>query len=186
MLKVVGTAIDLMHWRHISITTTPCWGSRLVALRARVVLAEHIGAQPLSQCAGPGQPGGMACRGWPSGCMLGDGARDSATFDPQHAWAPFCDVICTRSITVHKLSVLSMEALHLREFEKQKYAHWSSLNETIKVLYIVHYHIGKIGCNLILSPWLYFDNFGASLFFKPVYFLCCLMTIMGLSIGVWD
>ena len=46
--------IDLMHWRHVSITTTPCWGSRLVALRARVVLAERIGAQPLSQCAGPG------------------------------------------------------------------------------------------------------------------------------------
>ena len=22
-----------MHWRHVSITTTPCWGSRLVALR---------------------------------------------------------------------------------------------------------------------------------------------------------
>ena len=60
-----------MHWRHVSITTTPCWGSRLVALRARVVLAERIGAQPLSQCAGPGQPGGMACRGWPAGCMQG-------------------------------------------------------------------------------------------------------------------
>ena len=91
--------IDLMHWRHVSITTTPCWGSRLVALRARVVLAERILALSLcSQCAGPGQPGGMACRGWPSGCMLGDGARGSATFDPQRAWAPFCDVICIRSI----------------------------------------------------------------------------------------
>ena len=40
----------------------------------------------------------MACRGWPAGCMLGDGARDSASFDPQHAGAPFCDVICIRSI----------------------------------------------------------------------------------------
>ena len=90
--------IDLMHWRPVSITTTPCWGSRLVALRARVVLAEHIGAQPLSQCAGPGQPGGMACRGWPAGCMLGDGTRGSASFDPQHAGAPFCDVICIWSI----------------------------------------------------------------------------------------
>ena len=87
-----------MHWRHVSITTTPCWGSRLVALRARVVLAERICAQPLSQCAGPGHPSGMACRGWPSGCMLGDGARGSATFDPQRGWAPFCDVICIRSI----------------------------------------------------------------------------------------
>ena len=63
------------------------------AARARVVLAERIGAQPLSQCAGPGQPGG-----WSSGCMLGDGARGTATFDPQRAWAPFCDVICIRSI----------------------------------------------------------------------------------------
>ena len=31
-------------------------------------------------------------------CMLGDGARGSATFDPQRGWAPFCDVICIRSI----------------------------------------------------------------------------------------
>ena len=30
----------------------------------------------------------------PAGCMLGDGARGSASFDPQHAGAPFCDVIC--------------------------------------------------------------------------------------------
>ena len=90
--------IDLMHWRHVSITTTPCWGSRLVALRACVVLAERIGAQPLSQCAGLGQPGGMACRGWASGCMLGDSARGSASFDPQHTGAPFCDVICIWSI----------------------------------------------------------------------------------------
>ena len=59
-----------MHWRHVYITTTPCWGSRLVALRARVVLEERWRSQPLSQCAGPGRPGGMACRGWPIGCML--------------------------------------------------------------------------------------------------------------------
>ena len=98
--------IDLMHWRHVSITTMPCWGSRLVALRARVVLAERIGAQPLSQCAGPGQPGGMACRGWPSGCMLGDGARGSASFDPQHAGAPFCDVICIWSILNQQKNIL--------------------------------------------------------------------------------
>ena len=57
-------------------------------------------ALALSWCAGPGQPGGMACRGWPAGCMLGDGARDSASFDPQHAGAPFCDVICIRSNAV--------------------------------------------------------------------------------------
>ena len=48
---------------------------------------------------GPGRPGGMACRGWPAGCMLGDGTRGSASFDPQHAGAPFCDVICIRSIS---------------------------------------------------------------------------------------
>ena len=33
--KFRNIPIDLMHWRHVSITTTPCWGSRLVALRAR-------------------------------------------------------------------------------------------------------------------------------------------------------
>ena len=70
-------------------------------LGVKTCRAERIGAQPLSQCAGPGQPGGMACRGWPSGCMLGDGARGSATFDPQSAWAPFCDVICIGSIDTH-------------------------------------------------------------------------------------
>ena len=30
--------------------------------------------------------------------MLGDGTCGSASFDPQHAGAPFCDVICIRSI----------------------------------------------------------------------------------------
>ena len=90
--------IDLMHWRHVSITTTPCWGSRLVALRARVVLEERWRSQPLSQCAGPGRPGGTGCRGWPAGCLLGDGACDSASFGPQHVGAPFCDVICIRFI----------------------------------------------------------------------------------------
>ena len=93
-----------MHWCHVSITTPPCWGSRLVALRARVVLAERIGAQPLSQCAGPGQPSGMACRGWPSGCMLGDGARGSAS------WQSFCDVICIWSIPKKRHSELGVLA----------------------------------------------------------------------------
>ena len=71
-----------MHWRHVSITTTPCWGSRLVALRAHVLLAERIGAHPLSQCAHPGQLGGEACRGLPSECMLGDGARGVPRLTP--------------------------------------------------------------------------------------------------------
>ena len=93
----ISLAIDHMHWRHVSITTQ-CWGSRLVALRAHVVLAERIGAQPLSQCAGPGPARQYGMQGWPSGCMLGDGAHGSATFDPQRAWAPFCDIICIRSI----------------------------------------------------------------------------------------
>ena len=54
-----------------------------------------VGALSLSgSTRAPGRPGGMACRGWPAACMLGDGARDSASFDPQHAGAPFCDVIC--------------------------------------------------------------------------------------------
>ena len=95
-------SIDLMHWRHVSITTTPCWGSRLVVLRARVVLAERVGALiPSDQSVrgpGPGQPGGMACRGWTAGCMLGDSACGSASFDPQHAGGPFCDVICIWSV----------------------------------------------------------------------------------------
>ena len=91
-------SIDLMHWRHVSITTTPCWGSRLVALRAHVLLAERIGAHPLSQCAHPGQLGGEACRGLPSECMLGDGARGVPRLTPNTTGAPFCDVICIWSI----------------------------------------------------------------------------------------
>ena len=79
-------------------TATPCWGSRLVALRARVVLAERVGALSLSVGARLGRPGGMACRGWPAGRMFGDGARGSASFDPQRAGAPFCDVICIWSM----------------------------------------------------------------------------------------
>ena len=34
----------------------------------------------------------------PAGYMLGDGASGSASFDPHHARAPFCDIICIRSI----------------------------------------------------------------------------------------
>ena len=68
---------------------------------------ERWRSQPLSQCAGPGRPGSMACRGWPGGFMLGDGARDSASFDPQCAGAPFCDVICIRSILKNLILALS-------------------------------------------------------------------------------
>ena len=46
-------SIDLMHWRHVSITTTPCWGSRLVALRARVVLAGVLALSGSQSVRGP-------------------------------------------------------------------------------------------------------------------------------------
>ena len=55
---------------------------------AHVLSWKSVGSQSVR---GPGQPGVMACRGWPAGCMLGDGTCDSASFDPQHAGAPFCD-----------------------------------------------------------------------------------------------
>ena len=57
--------------------------ARLVSRRrARVVLAVRIGTQPLSARAQAGQPGGVACRGCPPGCMLGDDARGSASVWP--------------------------------------------------------------------------------------------------------
>ena len=65
---------------------------------ARTCCAGRALALSVSARARAGWPGGMACRGWPAGCMLGDGAGDSASFDPQHAGAPFCDIICIRSI----------------------------------------------------------------------------------------
>ena len=106
----VKSVIDLMHWRHVSITTTPCWGSRLVALRAHVLLAERIGAHPLSQCAHPGQLGGEACRGLPSECMLGDGARGVPRLTPNTTGAPFCDVICIWSI-LYNQALLKIKVL---------------------------------------------------------------------------
>ena len=74
-----------MHWRHVSITTTPCWGSsRLVALRAHVLLAERIGAHPLSHCAHPGQLGGEACQGFALWLHAWRWCTWRASFDPQH------------------------------------------------------------------------------------------------------
>ena len=57
--------------------------------------------QPISQCAARASPPSPAV--WhagvgPAGCMLGDVPRGSASFDPQHTWAPFCDVICIWSM----------------------------------------------------------------------------------------
>ena len=124
-------SIDLMHWRHISITTTPCWGSRFVTLRARAVLEERWLWLALSRCAGPGRPGGMACRGWPAGCMLGDGARDSASFDPQHAGASFCDVICIKVYC--KIQMLVRRCFPVTHLS----------NYTVKLLYSMNALISK-------------------------------------------
>ena len=61
-----------------------CWQSALAlsfsfSARARASPAGwHAGVGPLAACL----------------AMV----HVSATFDPQHAWAPFCDVICIRSI----------------------------------------------------------------------------------------
>ena len=117
-------SIDLMHWRHVSITTTPCWGSRLVALRAHVLLAERIGAHPLSHCAHPGQLGGEACRGLPSECMLGDGARGVPRLTPNTTGAPFCDVICIWSMGFPKHN-------NERPFPTQSFAHRSQKSSEI-------------------------------------------------------
>ena len=85
LLSNACSSIDLMHWRHVSITTTPCWGSsRLVALRAHVLLAERIGAHPLSHCAHPGQLGGEACQGFALWLHAWRWCTWRASFDPQH------------------------------------------------------------------------------------------------------
>ena len=42
---------------------------------------------------GPG-PAVWHARVSPLAACRGDGARGSASFDPKHAGAPFCDVIC--------------------------------------------------------------------------------------------
>ena len=102
-------------------TTTPCWGSRLVGLRARVVLAERVGALSPSVSARPGRPGGMACRGWPSGCMLGNGARGSASFDPQHAGAPSVTSYAYGLLHwLHKILLQSNNILQLQLLEHFK------------------------------------------------------------------
>ena len=43
--------IDLMHWRHISITTMPCWGSRLVKCYAHMLCWQSALALSLSVSA---------------------------------------------------------------------------------------------------------------------------------------
>ena len=79
-----------MHWCHVSITTTPCWGSRLVVLCARVVLAERVGAlSPSVSARARASPAvwhagvdPLAC------CMLGDGACGSASLTPNTRGRP--------------------------------------------------------------------------------------------------
>ena len=105
---VTCLAIDLMHWRHISITTRPCWGSRLVALRARAVLAERwlsVGARaragPAVWHAGVG----------PLAVCLAMAHVTVPRLTPNHVGAPFCDVICTRSIPlISNLSCITVNS----------------------------------------------------------------------------
>ena len=52
------------------------------------MLAVRIGTQPLSARARAGQPGGVACRVCPPGCMLGDDARGSVCLTPNAAGRP--------------------------------------------------------------------------------------------------
>ena len=92
------SSIDLMHWRHK--------GSRLHNNDARLVSrSAHVlcwqCALALSLSVGRASPAAWQCRGCPPGCMLGDDARGSASFDPQCRWAPFCDVICIWSIIIN-------------------------------------------------------------------------------------
>ena len=90
--------IDLMHWRHKG-SRLHNNGARLVSRSAHVLCWQCALALSLS-VRGPGRasPAVWQCRGCPPGCMLGDDARGSASFDPQRSWAPFCDVICIWSI----------------------------------------------------------------------------------------
>ena len=87
-----------MHWRHKG-SRLHNSGARLVSRSAHVLCWQCALALSLS-VRGPGRasPAVWQCRGCPPGCMLGDDARGSASFDPQRSWAPFCDVICIWSI----------------------------------------------------------------------------------------
>ena len=93
--------IDLMHWRHK--------GSHLHNNDASLVSrSAHVLCWQCAR-ARAGQPGGVACRVCPPGCMLGDDARGSVSFDPQRSWAPFCDVICIWSICISNFLIIFMQ-----------------------------------------------------------------------------
>ena len=90
--------IDLMHWRHKG-SHLHNNDASLVSRSAHVLCWQCALALSLSvRGARAGQPGGVACRVCPPGCMLGDGASGSVSIEPQRSWAPFCDVICIWSI----------------------------------------------------------------------------------------
>ena len=96
---ILSKHIDLMHWRHVSITTTPCWGSRLVALRARVVLEERVGALSLSVSARPrASPAVWHAGVGPLAACLAMAHVTVPRLTPNTRGAPFCEVICIRSI----------------------------------------------------------------------------------------
>ena len=99
VLNFISTfSIDLMHWRHKG-SHLHNNDARLVSRSAHVLCWQCALALSLSVR----EPGGVACRGFPPGCMLGNDARGSASFDPQRTWAPFCDVICIWSIREHSI-----------------------------------------------------------------------------------
>ena len=95
----IQTLIDLMHWRHKG-SHLHNNDASLVSRSAHVLCWQCALALSLSM-RGPrrASPAVWQCRGCPPGCMLGDDARGSVSFDPQRSWAPFCDVICIWSIT---------------------------------------------------------------------------------------
>ena len=90
------------HWRHISITTTPCWGSRLVSACAHVLCWQSALALSLSVSA-RARASPAVWHAWVgplAACLAIAHVAVSQKFDPQRAWAPFCDVICIWSITM--------------------------------------------------------------------------------------
>ena len=94
----IKQSIDLMHWRqkgsHLHNND-----ASLVSRSAHVLCWQCALALSLS-VRGPGRasPAVWLAGFAPPGCMLGDDARGSVSFDPQRSWAPFCDVICIWSI----------------------------------------------------------------------------------------
>ena len=72
--------IDMEHYQWtlcIDVTSKTCRAARTCCAGRALALSASQSVH------GPGPARRyMACRGWPAGCMLGDGARVSASFDP--------------------------------------------------------------------------------------------------------